>query len=136
VLNFESYSRSRKYQTKDRLLKIMDQKKDPHTLTYYISDQSDPIANELKYTIYFNDISSQLKVQNQLKTLANKEKKLNELKSHFMNMVSHELRTPLTVILASAELLELKGKIRSRITANLFLFTQTGLFIRLISLHS
>ncbi|MDB9516073.1 ATP-binding protein [Roseofilum reptotaenium CS-1145] len=44
-----------------------------------------------------------------LKTLWHEEKKLNELKSHFVSMVSHDLRAPLTHILVSLEILRQYG---------------------------
>jgi len=40
------------------------------------------------------------------RTVAEKEKELNQLKSNFVNVVSHEFRTPLGVILSSADILE------------------------------
>src|SRR5664279_2598132 len=44
-----------------------------------------------------------------LRAALEREKKLNELKSHFISMVSHEFRTPLTGILNSTELLQHYG---------------------------
>ncbi|HBB35336.1 MAG TPA: hybrid sensor histidine kinase/response regulator [Cyanobacteria bacterium UBA8803] len=40
------------------------------------------------------------------KAILNEEKKLNELKSHFLATVAHDLRTPLTSILISLDLLQ------------------------------
>lgn len=44
-----------------------------------------------------------------LKTLQ-KERELNDLRSHFVTMTSHEFRTPLTAILTAAEMLEYYGR--------------------------
>lgn len=44
-----------------------------------------------------------------LEAALEREKKLNELKSHFVSMISHEIRTPMTGIQTSAELIQLHG---------------------------
>ncbi|MGL5804695.1 MAG: sensor histidine kinase [Xenococcaceae cyanobacterium] len=49
------------------------------------------------------------KVIQQFRRSLEKEKEVNELKTHFICMTSHEFRTPLTTILSSTELLEHYG---------------------------
>lgn len=44
-----------------------------------------------------------------LEAALEREKKLNELKSHFVSMISHEIRTPMTGIQTSTELIQLHG---------------------------
>lgn len=58
------------------------------------------------------DISLRKKWENSIQESLQEEKRLNELKTHFISMISHEFRTPLSVIMASAELLRLQdGKL-------------------------
>jgi signal transduction histidine kinase len=45
--------------------------------------------------------------ENNLKNIIHKEKELNNLKSHFINITSHELRTPIAVIMSSAEIIDM-----------------------------
>jgi len=56
------------------------------------------------------DISERKKLENKIALSLEKEIELNQLKSNFISFVSHEFRTPLTSILATADLLELKGE--------------------------
>jgi PAS domain S-box-containing protein len=48
--------------------------------------------------------------ERELRSLLNKEKELNELKSRFLSMASHEFKTPLSTVLSSAEIIEMYGK--------------------------
>ncbi|PWJ44205.1 sensor histidine kinase [Sediminitomix flava] len=50
----------------------------------------------------------------QLKTTLRKEQEINQLKGKFIMMVAHQFRTPMTTIQSSAELLELKNRIRHK----------------------
>ncbi len=54
-----------------------------------------------------SDITSQKSIEIDLQNIISKEKELNNLKSHFINITSHELRTPLAVIMSSAEIIDL-----------------------------
>lgn len=47
--------------------------------------------------------------ERELRSLLNKEKELNELKSRFLSMASHEFKTPLSTVLSSAEIIEMFG---------------------------
>lgn len=49
------------------------------------------------------------KKEMELRSLLNKEKELNELKSRFLSMASHEFKTPLSTVLSSAEIIEMYG---------------------------
>lgn len=55
----------------------------------------------------FNDITSEVHLEENLLEVVKREKELNDLKSAFVNMVSHELRTPLAVISSGAEIIQM-----------------------------
>ncbi len=52
------------------------------------------------------DITKRIHTETELRKALEKERQLNELKTHFVTMVSHEFRTPLSGIHASAELIQ------------------------------
>jgi len=54
-----------------------------------------------------SDATLQKLHENDLRNIIHKEKELNNLKSHFINITSHELRTPLAVIMSSAEIIDM-----------------------------
>jgi signal transduction histidine kinase len=54
-----------------------------------------------------SDATPQKLHENDLENIIQKEKELNHLKSHFINITSHELRTPLAVIMSSAEIIDM-----------------------------
>lgn len=53
------------------------------------------------------DVTEREQQAHNMQRLIDKEKELNNLKSHFIHITSHELRTPLSVIMSSAEILEM-----------------------------
>lgn len=67
---------------------------------------SDKAGNPFELVGYWADITSRKQLEQELRTVLEKEKELNELKSRFMSMTSHEFSTPLSTILSSAKLLE------------------------------
>ncbi|MDQ7033535.1 MAG: PAS domain-containing sensor histidine kinase [Anaerolineae bacterium] len=54
----------------------------------------------------FEDISLQLRWQQQIEEALAQEKELHELKNRFVTLISHELRTPLSIIMTSTELIQ------------------------------
>ncbi|SDM13025.1 PAS domain S-box-containing protein [Daejeonella rubra] len=54
------------------------------------------------YVFVAKEISELKKIEEHLVKLLEKEKKLNELRTQYLNLASHEFRTPLSVILSSA----------------------------------
>ncbi|MEA5259135.1 PAS domain-containing sensor histidine kinase [Arcicella aquatica] len=64
-------------------------------------------TNEIFYAIFFSDVTDQYLAFDELQKIVEKEKRLNELKSGFVNIVSHEMRTPLSVIQSSAQIIEM-----------------------------
>jgi PAS domain S-box-containing protein len=55
------------------------------------------------------DVTRRKQQEQEMQSALEKEKELNELKSHFVSTASHEFRTPLATILSSVELLEYYG---------------------------
>lgn len=76
-------------------------------LTYSFMPYSRADINETNYALFFNDVTDQHLAVIELQKIIEKERRLNELKSGFVNIVSHEMRTPLSVIQSSAQILEL-----------------------------
>ncbi len=76
-------------------------------LTYSLMPYERADVAETNYALFFNDVTDQHLAVSELQKIIEKERRLNELKSGFVNIVSHEMRTPLSVIQSSAQILEL-----------------------------
>jgi PAS domain S-box-containing protein len=74
---------------------------------YYLRRFYSLYKEELRVSGFMVDITDQIKVQEELLNILEKERQLSDMKTVFVNMVSHELRTPLSIIQSSAEILEL-----------------------------
>lgn len=77
--------------------------------TFWVELSAVPIFNggELTHWVsMYHDITQRKQIEAELLRTLQKQREINELRSHFVSMTSHEFRTPLTSILASAELLE------------------------------
>lgn len=87
------------------------QVKDKYGMTKYFSYSFTPYVQEkagnINYAIFLSDVSDQYYAVAELQKIIDKERRLNELKSGFVNIVSHEMRTPMSVIQSSAEILEM-----------------------------
>jgi PAS domain S-box-containing protein len=68
------------------------------------------------YVMNGRDVTAREQLIGQLKKSLAKEKKLSELKSHFISMASHEFRTPLATILSSGEIIS--SSVNSNIDEN------------------
>lgn len=75
-------------------------------LDYYYWFSTNPIDGDCVIG-RISDITVQKLHENDLQNIIQKEKELNNLKSHFINITSHELRTPLAVIMSSAEIIDM-----------------------------
>lgn len=103
---------------------IIDQRGEKRVVKYYISHFVDHATRANRYAVFMTDITDQVHAETELKKIAKQERRLNELKSNFMNMVSHELRTPLSVILSSTELIELNlAKLNNQQSNSLSVYT-------------
>ncbi len=80
--------------------------KDGHEFPVEIS--LSPLRTEVGLLVSstIRDITKRIQTETDLRNSLEKERELNELKTHFVTMVSHEFRTPLSGIHASAELLQ------------------------------
>ena len=89
-------------------LDIQLQKK--HGEDVWLSLSINPVyekAGVVNYVCLFWDVTDSKEAESKLTTALNKEKSLNELKTHFVNLTSHEFRTPLTSIQSSLDILKL-----------------------------
>lgn len=86
-----------KIEYKDKTIKYLD---------YYFWFSTNPVDGDCVIG-RISDITSQKLHENDLQNIISKEKELNNLKSHFINITSHELRTPLAVIMSSAEVIDM-----------------------------
>ena len=67
-------------------------------------------AGVVNYVCLFWDVTDSKVAESKLTTALNKEKSLNELKTHFVNLTSHEFRTPLASVQSSLDILKLLYK--------------------------
>lgn len=95
--------------------------KDEQYGIFRIVDEHGNVTSHIDYLIWFtndpefgdtvtgrlSDITERIVHEQNMQTVIEKEKELNNLKSHFIHITSHELRTPLAVIMSSAEILEM-----------------------------
>jgi PAS domain S-box-containing protein len=119
-----SFIQNGKYQKGNRRAYLIDHNGEKKIVNYYISHFVDNLTRSNRYAIFMTDITDQILAEAKLKKIAKQERKLNELKSNFMNMVSHELRTPLSVILSSTELIELKLNKDNHYNSHLSTYTE------------
>ena len=92
----------------DGRLNLAEKNNKKNWLNYNISKVA--VNNENKQSsivAVFNDITSEVAVEENLLEVVKREKELNELKSAFVNMVSHEMRTPLAIISSCAEIIQM-----------------------------
>ncbi|MEI6880614.1 MAG: ATP-binding protein [Bacteroidota bacterium] len=75
-------------------------------INYYFWFSTNPVDGDCVIG-RISDATIQKLNENDLKNIIHKEKELNNLKSHFINITSHELRTPLAVIMSSAEIIDM-----------------------------
>ena len=107
--NVNSFVADTGYKTFKRTVSINNKLGKRSTFTYYIAAFTNSQLTERRFAVFFNDITLQLRAEVALKKIARQERKLNDLKSHFIGLVSHEMRTPLSVILSNTELIEMKN---------------------------
>ncbi len=105
--NLLSFISSSAYVSDSRKAVISSKDGSKRIIKYYISPFSGTEEKSKRFAVFMTDITDQVTAEKGFKRVAKQERKLNELKTNFMNMVSHELRTPLSVILSNAELIDL-----------------------------
>ena len=74
----------------------------PVLLNVIRTSQDNDLFEITAYVTIAKEISELKKIEDHLVKLLEKEKKLNELRTQYLNLASHEFRTPLNVILSSA----------------------------------
>jgi signal transduction histidine kinase len=79
-----------------------DGSKFPVLLNIIRTSQDNDRFETTAYVIVAKEITELKKTEDHLVKLLEKEKKLNELRTQYLNLASHEFRTPLSVILSSA----------------------------------
>ncbi|MDR6563467.1 MULTISPECIES: PAS domain-containing sensor histidine kinase [unclassified Arcicella] len=95
------------YQFKTKEFQFKDKYGSKKYLSVYCIPSYTIDTNEIFYAIFFSDVTDQHLAFDELQKIVEKEKRLNELKSGFVNIVSHEMRTPLSVIQSSAQIIEM-----------------------------
>ncbi len=92
--------------TENNLKLIMENYKGNHLImTYSIVPFFFTDTEPKTWAVFFTDVTTHIKIEEELKIVVEKEHKLNELKSSFVSLVSHELRTSLSVILCNTDLI-------------------------------
>lgn len=74
----------------------------PVLLNVIRTSQDNDLFEITAHVTIAKEISELKKIEDHLVKLLEKEKKLNELRTQYLNLASHEFRTPLNVILSSA----------------------------------
>jgi len=96
-------------------------RKQPQRGIFRIIDEAGEVIQHIDYYIWYrhtekdgnmvagrlSDVTERVQKEEQMVTLIEREKELNNMKSNFIHITSHELRTPLSVIMSSAEILEM-----------------------------
>ena len=101
---FKKVARTRK--SENGTLAIEFKNKTTKYIDYYFWFSTNPVDGDCVIG-RISDATHQKLHENDLKNIIYKEKELNNLKSHFINITSHELRTPLAVIMSSAEIIDM-----------------------------
>ncbi len=107
IKDFELYKNTRYVDSAQKVYQFKDKYGFTKHVTYSFTPYVSTDVNELNFAVFFNDVSDQYFAVSELQKIIEKERRLNELKSGFVNIVSHELRTPLSVIQSSAEIMEM-----------------------------
>lgn len=134
AMNLEDYTMPRRYESyimkhvhpedKKSLYTSFDKlrlKRKPQKGIFRIIDNKAEVIRHIDYCIWYrhtdkdgdivagrlSDITERIQKEQQMVTLIDREKELNNMKSNFIHITSHELRTPLSVIMSSAEILEM-----------------------------
>lgn len=96
-------------------------RKQPQKGIFRIIDADGNVAQYIDYYIWhrhtdkdgnivagrLSNVTERVQKEQQMVSLIEREKELNNMKSNFIHITSHELRTPLSVIMSSAEILEM-----------------------------
>ncbi len=96
-------------------------RKQPQKGIFRIIDEDGEVIQHIDYYIWYrhtekdgnmvagrlSDVTERVEKEQQMVSLIDREKELNNMKSNFIHITSHELRTPLSVIMSSAEILEM-----------------------------
>ena len=107
IKDFDLYRSSQQIDSSQKKHQFVDKYGFTKHITYSFTPYVRTDVNELNFAVFINDVSDQYFAVSELQKIVDKERRLNELKSGFVNVVSHELRTPLSVIQSSAEIMEI-----------------------------
>jgi len=107
-----------------RVIKVVFNNGDEKHFQYYLRRFYSLYKEEIRISGFMVDITDQIKAQEELMKVLEKERQLSDMKTVFVNMVSHELRTPLSVIQSSAEILELLQQDKTTSDEELQSYTQ------------
>ncbi|MBS1578725.1 MAG: PAS domain-containing sensor histidine kinase [Bacteroidetes bacterium] len=107
-----------------RIIKVVFDNGEEKHFQYYLRRFYSLYKEELRVSGFMVDITDQVKAQEELMKVIEKERQLSDMKTVFVNMVSHELRTPLSIIQSSAEILELLQQDKSTSQEELQSYTQ------------
>jgi signal transduction histidine kinase/PAS domain-containing protein len=115
--NCISYLANGKYAFPNKLAWLRDASQNKVRVSYHFAHFTDYNTNKPQLAMFFTNITDIIRAQQEHKKGERAARRLNQLKSNFINLVSHELRTPLSVILSSAEILEMQTAQQFQITS-------------------
>ena len=85
--------------------RLIDDNQDIHWLRSHIKPELDETSRVRSLICYFTDITSQLRVQDELRSAQERAERALKAKNTFLGRLSHEVRTPMNAVIGMADAL-------------------------------